>query len=192
MNTAVSHPIKNHRHKIQNKHKGRANSPSVYFDIDGLTRYAGIFSFFLLSSHIFPDRGRLTSWDEKVSVKGRLCQLGSLLVSDTPLCSVVLVPKLNSRSLCIVWSHQWRIVGTSGLGEHVWSAAAVNTIVVTAEVSSTRTLWLKNRSLHLIPWTGVSVSLSLTYTRVHFHHTFLKPNTENLHTHTSVLLSLYL
>lgn len=152
-------------HKIQNKHEGRANSTSVNFDMHGFTCYSCIFS----------DRGELTRWDEKVSVRGWFCQFGSLLVSDTPLCGVVLAPSLHSISLSIVWPHLLRIVDTSGLREHVWSAAAVNTTVVTAEVSGTRTLWLKNGSLHLIPWTEVSVSLSLTYTRTHFYPTSLQP-----------------
>lgn len=69
-----------------------------------------------------------------------LCQPRPLLVSDTPLSAVVvLVARLRSISLPVAWSHLWRIVDTSGLGEYVWSASAVNTTVVTAEVSSTRT-----------------------------------------------------
>lgn len=165
------------RHKIQNRYEGRANSTTVNFEMDASTFYTRIFCFFLfvfflprsIWCHIFFGRGRITSWDEKVSVKVRLCQFGSLLVKDTPLCGVVLEPGLYTISLSILWSHLWRIVDTSSLGEHVWSAAAVNMTVVTAEVSSTRTLWLKNRSLNLIPRREVSVLFSLT----HFHPTSL-------------------
>lgn len=119
--------------------------------------------------------------------------VGVLLVSDMPLCRVVLVPKLDSISLSIVWSHLWRIVGTSGLGEQVWSAAAVNTTVVTASRGQhyTGTLWLKNGCLHLIPWTGGSVLLSLTYTHTAFPSNFPKtPHWKPSYTHTFLTPSL--
>lgn len=71
--------------------------------------------------------------------------------------------RLDSISLSIVWSCLYRAVDTSGLGDRVWSAAAVNKTVVTAEFSYL-TLWLKNESLHLIPQTQVSASLTDKHT----------------------------
>lgn len=127
----------------------------------GFTSYTNTFSF---SSAFVPVSG-VAAGMKKCPWKGGYVTLGvcKRVINHS---GVVLVAELHSISLPIVWSHLWRIVDTSGLGERVWSAAAVNTTVVTAEVSGTLTLWLKNGFIYLIPYTEVCVSLSLTQTHV--------------------------
>lgn len=84
----------------------------------------------------------------------KMPSLGLCLRQCTTLCCYFSA-LAESVNLPIVWFYLWRIVVASGLGEHECNAAAVNMTVVTAEVSSARNLWQKNRSLPFIPWTEV-------------------------------------